>query len=84
MPRPPAKPATKLGRAIQGRRGDSTLREAADVVGVADNTLSRLERGAHRPSLRTAMKLAAWLNWSVEEVVEAAETPVDTSGEEDE
>lgn len=75
MPRHPADPSTRLGQAMQARRGDSPLRDVAVELGVANTTLSHLERGTHRPSLDTARKLAVWLSWSIEEVVQAAETP---------
>ena len=38
-------------------------------------TLSRIERGTHAPSVATALALAKWLGWSVEQVIEAAATP---------
>lgn len=44
-------------------------------------TLSRLERGTHRPSYDTAVKLARWLGWTVEQVMEAASAPAPTQEE---
>jgi hypothetical protein len=35
----------------------------------------RLERGTHRPSYDSAVKLARWLGWTVEQVMEAAAAP---------
>lgn len=35
----------------------------------------RIERGMHRPSYDTAVKLAAWLGWTVERVMDASSTP---------
>lgn len=73
MPRPDPKPATALAVAIQARRGGGTSQEdAAAALGLTGVTLSRLERGAHRPSYDTAVKLARWLGWTVEAVMEAA------------
>lgn len=77
VPRPPAPPATRLGVAIQARRQSSTLREVGELLGLANNTLSRLERGTHRPSADTARKLATWLGWTVEQVLDAADQPVE-------
>ncbi|MCK6504830.1 helix-turn-helix domain-containing protein [Myxococcota bacterium] len=76
MPRPPARPATRLGAAIQERRKPRTLREVAEELAVSNATLSHLERGTHRPSADTARKLATWLGWTVEEVLVAADEPV--------
>lgn len=44
-------------------------------LGVSRPTLSRLERGTHQPSADTALKLARWLGWSMEQVMEAAKAP---------
>lgn len=78
MPRPPPKPRTVLGQAIQARRGD-TLEEAAAQSNIPRTTLSRLERGTHRPSYDTAKALASWLGWTVEQVMEGAERQVSTT-----
>lgn len=75
--RKPLPPATALSVALQNRRGTSTQREAAKVMGVHHATLARIERGTHRPSADTAVALAKWLGWSVEAVLEAAKTPVE-------
>lgn len=50
--------------------------EAGEEAGLPHTTLSRLERGTHRPSADTARKLATWLGWTVEEVLDAADQPV--------
>jgi DNA-binding XRE family transcriptional regulator len=75
MPRPRNAPTTALGASLVGRRAAASLEVAAAQVGLPYTTLSRLERGTHRPSLDTAVKLARWLGWSVEQVVEAAGQP---------
>lgn len=75
MPRPPKPVGTALGHAIRSARGDAGQQDLAAVLGVSPLTLSRLERGKHEPSLATALKLAKWLGWSVEQVVEAAGQP---------
>lgn len=75
MPRPPATPATRLAVAVQAKRGDRTLRDVAAELATTNTTLSRIERGTHAPSLGTAVALARWLGWTVEQVVEAAGTP---------
>ena len=72
MPRPALPPGSLLGRAIRDRRGLTTQAEAAIELGIVPLTLSRIERGTHRPSYDTAVKLAAWLGWTVEQVMEAA------------
>lgn len=77
MPRHPARPTTQLGVAVQTRRGATPLRALGDELGLNDTTLSRIERGTHRPSADTAVALARWLGWSVEAVLEAAKTPVE-------
>lgn len=55
------------------RRG--SLRDVAEEVGITMVHLSRLERGVHKPRRETAAKLAHWLGWSVEQVLQAATTP---------
>jgi len=77
VPRPPATPTTVLAVAVQQKRGDRHLRDAGAELGLADTTLSRIERGTHLPSLETALALARWLGVSVERVVEMAGTPVE-------
>jgi DNA-binding XRE family transcriptional regulator len=62
-----------LGVAIRERRGNQGQVAAGIEAGVAHTTLSRLERGTHRPSADTARKLANWLGWTVEEVLVAAD-----------
>lgn len=79
MPRPALPPGTLLGRAIRDRRGPTTQAEAAAGLGIVSLTLSRIERGTHRPSYDTAVKLAAWLGWSVEQVMNAAAEPAPPS-----
>lgn len=65
---------TKLAAEVRRRRGDRSLPVTARDVGVSHPTILRLEQGG-RPSLDTAVKLARWLGWTVEQVVEAAEQP---------
>lgn len=65
---------TALGEAVRAKRAGSQ-HAAADDAGVRRETLSRIERGAHQPSIGTALALARWLGWSVEQVIEAARTP---------
>ena len=74
MPRPPPTPTTALGYAIQRRRSASQ-EETAAVIKVPEATLSRLERGTNRPTYDTAVKLAKWLGWTVDQVMEAAALP---------
>lgn len=70
-------PRTRLGVAMQVRRGDTDLRTVGTDLGVTNATLSRLERGTHRPSADTARKLATWLGWTIEQVLVAADEPVE-------
>lgn len=49
--------------------------DAADRIGVSRSGLAGVERGTHRPSYDTAVKLAAWLGWTVEQVMTAATEP---------
>lgn len=79
MPRPPPTPSTVLGRAIQERRVGRTSAEVAPEIGVDFSTLLRFERGTHRPSYDTAVKLAAWLGWTTDQVMQAAAQPVPAS-----
>jgi DNA-binding XRE family transcriptional regulator len=53
----------------------------ANAAGLPRFTLSRIERGTHRPTYDTARALATWLGWTVDEVMVAAETPVEQAGE---
>lgn len=57
------------------QRGEASLQAIGERTGVPYTTLSRLERGVHRPSYDTAVKLAAWLGWTVEQVMTAATEP---------
>ena len=68
----PAPAKTRLGVALQSKRGDMSQRSADIAAGVERSTIGRIERGAHLPSFPTALKLARWLGWTVEQVMEAA------------
>jgi len=60
---------------MRERRAGRDLRTISTDLAVAESSLSRLERGVHRPSYDTAVKLAAWLGWTVERVMTAATEP---------
>lgn len=75
MPRPRSALSTALGATLVAKRGGASLEAVAVEVGVPYTTLSRVERGTHAPSIATALKLAKWLGWTVEQVVEAAAQP---------
>lgn len=79
MGRPSQSPTTALGVALRARRGAVGQVEAGREAGVPHTTLSGIERGAHVPSVDTALALARWLGWSVEQVLVAARTPVESS-----
>ncbi len=76
MPRPRSGEPTRLGQAIRAQRGEVSLEAIAAELDVSHTTLSRLERGTHRPSAATARTLARRLGWTVEQVLDAAEQPV--------
>lgn len=57
------------------------MHEIAEELATTATTLSRLERGTNRPSADTAILLARWLGWSVEQVLEAAKTPAPSSSD---
>ena len=73
-------PSTKLGAAVIAHRAEQTLTGIAEQLGVTNPTLSRIERGTHRPSYDTALALSRWLGWTVEQVMEAAGQPVEAGG----
>lgn len=75
MPRPPTPPRTALGVALRARRGTTIGAVAAAGLGLDHDHYYRLERGTHRPTYDTAVKLAAWLGWTVEQVMTAASQP---------
>jgi DNA-binding XRE family transcriptional regulator len=75
MPRPLLPASTALGVAIRDRRGVIEQQDAALAIGLPRTTLSRVERGTHTPNYATAVKLAAWLGWTTDQVMEAAARP---------
>lgn len=77
MPRISPPTPTTLGAAIRAKRGAVSLESLAPDLKLSHPTLSRIERGTHQPSYSTAKALAAWLGWSLERVLEAAETPAE-------
>ena len=70
-------PPNALSAELIARRGGQTQAEAAIEAGLAQRTWSALERGTHAPSAGTALKLARWLGWTVEQVLVAAEEPAE-------
>lgn len=76
MSRAPAVPQTRLGAVVQRQRGTRSLQAVEREIGIPNTTLSRIERGG-RPSYDTALTLARWLGWTVEQVMEAAAAPVE-------
>lgn len=75
MPRPRKGEPTRLGASLRATRGDRSIESVASEFGMSTATLSRIERGKHTPSVDTALALARWLGWSVEQVLAAARTP---------
>lgn len=54
-------------------RGERSQEDLAHEAGISTSTLSRIERGLHQPSLPTLRKLAAALDISLAEMIDAAE-----------
>lgn len=80
----PLHPArTALGVAVRNRRSGVSQENAADDAGVPRGTLSRIERGTHRPTYDTAKALAIWLGWTIEQVMEASGVPAASTGSPD-
>lgn len=75
MGRPAPTPGSLLGAELQSRRAGRPSTEIAPEVGVTHSTWLRIEKGKHRPTYDTAVRLAAWLGWTVEQVMEAAKAP---------
>lgn len=50
----------RLAKLVRANRGDRTLRDVADSVGLSASTLSRIERG-ERPDLWSLLRLCDWL-----------------------
>lgn len=75
MGRPPSQPRNALGVALRARRGSIVGDDVAELLELERGTYYRLERGTHKPSAETALRLARWLGWSVEQVLEAAKQP---------
>jgi len=69
----PSQPFTRLGDAIKKRRGDQSMTDLAQELGVREYILDDLERGMDEPSLKVALILASWLGWTIKELSEAAE-----------
>lgn len=62
-----------VGTTIKLLRGERPQEDVAHAAGISTSTLSRLERGLHQPSLPTLRKLAAALDVSLVELIDAAE-----------
>ena len=75
MPRRPAPVGSALGAAIRERRANQDQIVLAAELGMSPLSLSRIERGLTTPSYDTAKKLATWLSWTTDQVMEAAKAP---------
>jgi transcriptional regulator with XRE-family HTH domain len=62
-----------IGPKIKELRGDQSQEDLAHDAGISVSTLSRIERGLHKPELTTLRRLAAALAVPLIELVEAAE-----------
>lgn len=63
-----------VGTTIKLLRGERPQEDVAHEAGISTSTLSRVERGLHQPSLPTLRKLAAALDVSLAELIDAAES----------
>lgn len=79
MPTPMQPCGSLLGAELRRRRDGRSQAYVSKEAGVPAATLSRIERGTHEPSTKTALALARWLGWSVERVLEAAKAPSDNA-----
>lgn len=52
----------RFGAALRARRGDLTIRDAAEQVGTNIKSYHAAERGHTEPSVVTMGKLCAWLD----------------------
>jgi transcriptional regulator with XRE-family HTH domain len=68
-------PDQAVAAAIRRLRGDQAQEALAFKAGVSTSTISRIERGQHKPSLPTLRKIAAGLGISLAELIEAADHP---------
>jgi transcriptional regulator with XRE-family HTH domain len=57
-----------------------TQRELAELVGISEGAINRVERGVHRPRLSTIRKLAIALGVAVDDLVDWEDDP--SSGDE--
>lgn len=58
-----------------------TQRELAQAVGVTDQTISNIERGASRPDLETALSIARYFGRPVESLFAPSESTDNVDGE---
>jgi len=63
-----------VGTTIKLLRGELPQEELAYAAGISTSTLSRIERGLHQPSLPTLRKIAAALEVSLADLIDAAES----------
>lgn len=77
MPKPPTTPKTALGVAMQARRAGATVPAAAAEIGLSAPGYYRLEAGSRRPDTDSTVKLARWLGWTAEQVIEGARVPAE-------
>jgi len=79
MPKAPGQkpPLNALGSKMRAHRSTTTVEDAAVAVGLDVQSYYRFERGARRPNIQTAEKLAAWLGLTVGQVIDAARTPAE-------
>lgn len=69
-------PTTNLSAAMRRRRATRFAATAATELGISSSTYFKIEEAQRKPSPSTALALARWLGWTMEQVYEAANTPV--------
>jgi transcriptional regulator with XRE-family HTH domain len=62
-----------VGTTIKLLRDERTQEDLAHAAGISTSTLSRIERGLHQPSLPTLRKIAAALDVSPTNLIDADE-----------
>jgi len=75
--RPSPTPITKLGSAMRTKRGAVPAKVACIEAGLSLPVYYRFERGSQEVGRRAGRLLAAWLGWTVGEVIDASERPVE-------
>lgn len=76
MPTPSKKPTTALGYALRNSRDGRSQDYVSAKLGLTGATFSRIERGLNQPTYDTAVAIAKWLGWTIEDVYAQARTEI--------